>query len=140
MRIRNPMSLLREKVGHSKCCNPCKMESSNPALSCRDQRAILVNWISGLPKQQLHFLIEELGVPDTRSRSHQNHHCEPLTDRENEVLLLVANGYSRAEIGNTLKISPNTAASHITNIYRKLDISSVADATKYAIAEGILSL
>lgn len=59
-----------------------------------------------------------------------------LSKRESEVLLLVANGYSRREIGGCLGISPNTAARHIANSYRKLDISTVAEATQYILSSG----
>jgi len=63
-----------------------------------------------------------------------------LTVRENEVLTLVASGYTRAEIGNSLSISSTTAASHIASIYRKLDVSSIAEATHCAIRLGVVKL
>ena len=56
-----------------------------------------------------------------------------LSAREQEVLVLVSNGYSRREIGDALEISVNTAARHISNIYRKLGVTSVAEATRYAM-------
>lgn len=55
-----------------------------------------------------------------------------LSKRELEVLVLVANGYNRKNIGETLGISINTAARHISNIYSKLGISTVAEATGVA--------
>lgn len=61
-----------------------------------------------------------------------------LTTREREVLTLVANGYSRKEIGKTLCISLNTAACHIRNIYTKLEISTVAEATRVALNTGLV--
>jgi DNA-binding NarL/FixJ family response regulator len=57
-----------------------------------------------------------------------------LSKREQEVLVLLSNGYSRREIGDALGISVNTAARHISNIYRKLGITSVAEATRYALS------
>ena len=59
-----------------------------------------------------------------------------LTKRESEVLTLVASGYSRREIGLALSISENTAACHISSIYRKLEISTIAEATRFAISCG----
>lgn len=59
-----------------------------------------------------------------------------LSKREHEVLVLVSNGYSRREIGEALEISVNTAARHISNIYRKLGVTSVAEATRYALEHG----
>jgi len=61
-----------------------------------------------------------------------------LSSRELDVLLLLANGYTRRDIGNTLGITSNTAATHIANIYRKLEISSVAEATQYAYSQNII--
>lgn len=52
-----------------------------------------------------------------------------LTDREREVLALVAAGRSNGEIARTLFISPKTASVHVSNILRKLDVS-----TRYAAA------
>lgn len=63
---------------------------------------------------------------------------ERITSREQEILILIANGYTRRDISNTLGITVHTAASHIHHIYQKLSISSVAEATQLAISEGLL--
>jgi len=63
---------------------------------------------------------------------------ESLSERENQVLVLVASGYSRVEIATALRISPNTAARHISNIYGKLGVSNIAEATSYAIYAGLV--
>lgn len=62
---------------------------------------------------------------------------QQLTRRETEVLVLVANGYCRKEVASCLEISVNTAARHIANIYAKLGISTVAEATRLAIANRL---
>ena len=51
----------------------------------------------------------------------------PLTAREEEVLRYLAEGHNGAFISEVLLISPNTARTHIHNIYRKLDVSSCED-------------
>ena len=89
--------------------------------------------MSRLPRHVLQTLLEELTSSDTTGEDTESR-TNNLTQREREVLVLVANSYTRAEIASTLGISPNTAARHIANIYRKLDISSVAEATNYAIS------
>lgn len=66
-------------------------------------------------------------------------HGSSLTEREMEVLVLVANGYSRRAIGLSLSISMNTAARHIANIYAKLGVSSVAEATQWALSHGLVA-
>lgn len=63
---------------------------------------------------------------------------ETITSREQEILILIANGYTRRDISNTLGITVHTAGSHIHHIYQKLNISSVAEATQLAIGEGLL--
>jgi len=63
-----------------------------------------------------------------------------LTDREKQVLICIARGYSRREIGIALEISKNTAATHIASVYRKLDIGSIAEATHLAIRHGLIPL
>ncbi len=62
-----------------------------------------------------------------------------LTEREQEVLVLVAHGYSRRAIGQSLSISMNTAARHIANIYAKLGVSTVAEATQWAYSRRLIA-
>jgi DNA-binding NarL/FixJ family response regulator len=63
-----------------------------------------------------------------------------LTDREREVLGLIAEGRSNKEIANSLGIGVRTIETHRERIMRRLDIHSVAGLTKFAIANGIVSL
>ncbi len=55
-----------------------------------------------------------------------------LTEREIEVLRLMADGSSNREIANTLFLSPRTVERHIANIYLKIHAHSRAEATAYA--------
>jgi len=63
-----------------------------------------------------------------------------LTNRETEVLILLARGYTRKEIGATLNITQNTAATHVASLYRKLDVGSIAEATHIAIRCALVRL
>jgi DNA-binding NarL/FixJ family response regulator len=63
-----------------------------------------------------------------------------LTDRENEVLIHIAEGMSNKEIASKLGVGVRTVETHRERIMRKLDIHSVAGLTKFAIANGISSL
>ncbi|HRT57673.1 MAG TPA: response regulator transcription factor, partial [Candidatus Paceibacterota bacterium] len=63
-----------------------------------------------------------------------------LTDREREVLTLIAEGQSNKEIANHLGIGVRTIETHRERIMRRLNIHSVAGLTKYAIANGLVSL
>jgi pimeloyl-ACP methyl ester carboxylesterase len=60
-----------------------------------------------------------------------------LTDRELEILALLAGGRSNAAIAEELSISARTAERHIGNIYRKIDVHNRAEATAYAFRAGI---
>jgi two-component system response regulator NreC len=61
-----------------------------------------------------------------------------LTPREYEVLTLLADGASNAEIAEQLSISPKTVARHRENIMGKLNLHSRAELVKYAIRKGII--
>ena len=63
-----------------------------------------------------------------------------LSEREREVLALIAEGQSNKEISMHLGIGVRTTETHRERIMRKLDIHSVAGLTKFAIANGISSL
>jgi DNA-binding CsgD family transcriptional regulator len=61
-----------------------------------------------------------------------------LTPREREVLHLAAQGYTNAQIGAQLVISPRTVEVHRANMMRKLGLRTQADLIRFAIQQGIL--
>ena len=63
-----------------------------------------------------------------------------LTDREREVLQLMAEGKSTKQIALKLHISVKTVETHRRQIMNKLDIHTVAELTKYAVRKGLTSL
>ena len=63
---------------------------------------------------------------------------DPLSEREREVLRLLALGHTNQEIAKLLYISVRTAETHRAHIMRKLDLSSRAELVRYALAEGLL--
>ena len=63
---------------------------------------------------------------------------DPLTQREREVLQLVAEGKTTKQIAQTLGISVKTAESHRTRIMRKLEIHDTAGLVRYAIRRGVI--
>jgi DNA-binding NarL/FixJ family response regulator len=65
---------------------------------------------------------------------------EKLTDREKQVLKLIAEGHSHKEIAKLLNISSKTVIAHQTNISEKLDIHSRTALVKFAITKGIIKL
>jgi DNA-binding NarL/FixJ family response regulator len=63
---------------------------------------------------------------------------ELLTDRETEILKLIAEGFSNKEIGSKLFISHRTVDTHRTNLMKKLNSSNIAGLISYAIKNGIV--
>jgi len=61
-----------------------------------------------------------------------------LTARENEILRLVAEGYSTKEIAEQLVLSPSTVHSHRTNIMKKLNLNTRHELMEYARHKGII--
>ncbi len=68
----------------------------------------------------------------------QNQIKPHLTQREAEVLSLLANGYHRGEISQSLEITRNTVSDHIKQIYVKLDVNTCAQATLKAVNMGLV--
>jgi DNA-binding NarL/FixJ family response regulator len=66
--------------------------------------------------------------------------AQPLARREREVLRLIAEGVRSPAIAEQLHISVATIEVHRRNIMRKLGLRTVAELTKYAVREGIVSL
>jgi NarL family two-component system response regulator LiaR len=65
---------------------------------------------------------------------------EPLSEREGEVLALVARGLSNQEIADRLYISEKTVRTHVSNILGKLHLANRTQAALYALREGIADL
>ena len=92
---------------------------------------------SSLDPKIASLVLAEISHPaqtDTRSTP------DPLTEREIEVLRLVAQGLSNKEIADRLAISPETARTHVNRILSKLQVASRVQATLYALRTGIADL
>ena len=92
-----------------------------------------------------HFLSPEVAGSVVASRLRnpsQNGASAPavLAPRERQILQLLAEGHTSAEIARQLHIATTTVDSHRRNIMKKLDLHSVAELTKYAIREGLTPL
>jgi DNA-binding NarL/FixJ family response regulator len=72
-------------------------------------------------------------LPGATKRSQRSSAEPSLTDREREVLRLLADGLSNKEVAGRLQISVRTAESHRININRKLGFQSIADLVRYAL-------
>jgi len=65
---------------------------------------------------------------------------EQLTDREREILRLLAEGYTTPEIAKVLVISPKTVEGHKTRLMGKLDLHNRVELVKYAVRKGIITI
>jgi NarL family two-component system response regulator LiaR len=65
---------------------------------------------------------------------------EPLTEREVEILKLIAQGLPNQEIAEKLVISERTVRTHVTNILSKLHLANRTQAALYALREGLADL
>ena len=61
---------------------------------------------------------------------------EGLTDRESEILALITQGKSNAEVATLTYLSPNTVKSYIRTIYRKIDVASRTQAVLWGVRHG----
>lgn len=77
-----------------------------------------------------HAQLSEQVAQETRGK-------DKLSEREKEVLKLVASGYTSTEIGGRLLISGQTVNTHIKNIYRKLNVRTRAQAVSFATHRGL---
>jgi two-component system response regulator DevR len=64
---------------------------------------------------------------------------EELTEREREVLALVARGYTNKQIAGGLYISEKTARNHVSHILEKLDLSRRSEAAAYAVEHKLIT-
>jgi two-component system, NarL family, response regulator NreC len=65
---------------------------------------------------------------------------DPLTDRERQVLQLIAEGHSTRELADLLSVSVKTAESHRTRMMGKLNLRNTAGLVRYAIRNGVIQV
>lgn len=109
--------------------------------NCYDE---LVRAIRHIASHQI-FLSAELVAPvmnayRTAGKVNEVLMPPPLTWREREVTQLFAEGCSTQQVAKRLHISAKTVATHRAHVFRKLNISSVAELTRYAVKNGMTTL
>jgi len=87
-----------------------------------------------------HYVHPELGARLVAAESRERKRAEedPLSDREHEVLRLLALGHTNQEIAGQLYISVRTAETHRAHIMQKLRLSTRAELVRYALDQGLL--
>jgi len=79
------------------------------------------------------------GLPEKRTGT-EDEKYNTLTLREQEIMVLLAEGMSSREIAEKLFISPRTVENHRTNIMRKLDLHSAYELVRYAARLGLIDM
>jgi two-component system, NarL family, response regulator NreC len=75
---------------------------------------------------------------ESEAKAREEAEADPLSDREREVLRLLALGHTNQEIAKTLYISVRTAESHRAHVMQKLRLQTRAELVRYALAHGLL--
>jgi NarL family two-component system response regulator LiaR len=97
---------------------------------CRAIKAAAAGQVQLSPKAAAR-LMREVRAPDSH---------ETLTERETEVLRLLAQGQSNKEIAHALSIGEKTVKTHVSNILSKLSVPSRTQAALYAVRIGLVSI
>jgi DNA-binding NarL/FixJ family response regulator len=84
-------------------------------------------------------LVEDY-VGETSAETNNYEKIKSLTDRERIIIQLLTEGHNIKEIALKLNVSPKTADANRRALMKKLDLSSLAELTKFAIKEGLTSL
>ena len=97
---------------------------------------VIVKGINAIMRGELWFTRDPMGnivVDSTPARKQASDSGNSvLTDREKQILALVASGARNSKIAKELEISPNTVKSHLYNIYKKIDVPSRLQAALWA--------
>jgi DNA-binding NarL/FixJ family response regulator len=154
VRLWGAAEALRELMGTPLPCveRTAYVHSVNAARIQLDESIFSVAWAQGramTPEQALAAreqpLISDQSLAPVQTKVRMNKHQRVapsypngLTEREVEVLRLVAQGLSDAQVAQTLVISPRTVNAHLRSIYSKLNITSRTAATHFAIEQQLL--
>jgi DNA-binding NarL/FixJ family response regulator len=110
---------------------------ANFSMLIQALRCVVSGGQSFCPKVEKHLQKTPAGLRFDPPHAHPE--ISMLTPRENELFLLLAEGYSLGEVAETLGISDIQAESRRAGLMRKLRVHEIADLTRLAITEGLLA-
>jgi DNA-binding NarL/FixJ family response regulator len=90
-------------------------------------------------EHSIHFAGVRRGASSGKDQSRSETEGAGLTRRETEILKLVAEGHSNAQLARMLWVTEQTVKFHLSNIYRKLDVANRTEASRWAQLNGLLS-
>jgi DNA-binding NarL/FixJ family response regulator len=86
------------------------------------------------------YLVRRLHQPQAQSPVRPEGEPAALSERERQVLNLIAKGYSYIEVGQALGISPHTVTGHVKHLYRKLAVGTRGEAVFEAANQGLIRI
>ncbi len=106
------------------------------------QPEILISAIRSVHRGKKYFTMSQMErmstiISGNTKAPDENH--EALTDREFQVMCLIAYGESSSVISKKLSVSKNTVSNHRNNILKKMNLKNNVDLTRYAIKNGVIS-
>jgi DNA-binding NarL/FixJ family response regulator len=101
----------------------------------------IIQAVHATAKGQKFFCAKVVDIILEKHFNVQNEHCEPsqLSQRETEIVQLIAEGLTGREIADKLFLSHHTVSTHRKNILKKLHVNSTSELILYAIRFGIVS-
>ncbi|WP_436758662.1 response regulator [Streptosporangium sp. V21-05] len=108
-----------------------------PAALVRAIRAVHGGQVLLAPEAAEAMLSGPGPVPAAGEGGREGRHVAPLTDREREVLALIASGRSNREIARQLAVAEKTVKTHVSNVLMKLGVQDRTQAALYAVRNGL---
>lgn len=105
-------------------------------LSQRASKAEILKAVRQIAKGETYLS----ALSSTAKEPSQSREVNPLSEREAQVIALVASGYTASKIAEMLKISPKTIETYRSRIAKKLGLRSRAELVHYAAEKGLLRL
>jgi DNA-binding NarL/FixJ family response regulator len=87
-----------------------------------------------------HFRVPEAGAAPEPAAPAAEPEVRPLSDREKEILQLIAKGVSNSEAARLLNVSKATIRTHLEHIYQKLEVTNRVEAVTEGIRKGLISV
>jgi predicted ATPase/class 3 adenylate cyclase/DNA-binding CsgD family transcriptional regulator len=129
-----------ERASHESTMSATRVQLGEKAFDAAwvEGRMMLLEKVMMAPAPHTTPQIRTTGMSSLSSGKRPPTYPDGLTEREIEVLRLVAQGLTDAQVAEQLVISPRTVNSHLTAIYGKIQVSSRSAATRYAIEHHLV--
>jgi DNA-binding CsgD family transcriptional regulator len=134
--VPDPKNIILEKI-YSKNSDAPVVVIANSAIS--DKAAVFIKDVIKDDDNESTILSKLKKAINVKHKLFSNNSGSELSEREKQVLRLIALGYTNKEISNELHISTHTVIAHRKNITAKLSIKTIAGLTIYAVLNGVVT-